>query len=360
MNRSQRLPFFAVLLLAIPTLAQTPPPAAPQPLPTDPAALLQLASQLNGLHDSSLKPWHILASWQTFDIEKQVTDQGTFEKWWAGDKKIKINYKSAGVDRTVYTTDTGRFVVRQSDKVPNGAVAASGFVTQPVPDARIWSAKTVKLESEHLKQGETNLTCILQESLGPGGEVITTVDPQGDRHPLATRFCFADELPALRTRTTSTDKTSLNSLVQFQGQYLAKKISYVNAMGQTTEMSVDLVEILDPVVDALFVPPSDAQPLAFPTKVAVSSGVMAGNRIGGDAPEYPPEARASHVQGTVVLQGTISTEGKITDLRVISGPALLVQSALQAVRTWRYRPYMLEGTPVAVETQMNVVYSLGR
>ena len=66
------------------------------------------------------------------------------------------------------------------------------------------------------------------------------------------------------------------------------------------------------------------------------------------------------MQGTVVLQATISKSGTIENLRVMSGPAMLQQAALDAVRTWRYRPYLLNGEPVEVETTVNVVFTMGR
>jgi TonB family protein len=76
-------------------------------------------------------------------------------------------------------------------------------------------------------------------------------------------------------------------------------------------------------------------------------------------PVYPPIAKAARVSGTVVLQATISKAGTIENLRVISGPPLLQQAALEAVKTWRYRPYLLEGKPVEVLTTVNVIFTLG-
>ena len=99
---------------------------------------------------------------------------------------------------------------------------------------------------------------------------------------------------------------------------------------------------------------------AAPQKpLRVSAGVVAGNKIGGVNPTYPPIAKAAHIQGTVVLSALISKQGTIEDLRVVSGPAMLRNAALEAVRTWRYKPYILNGQPVQVETQINVVFSLG-
>jgi protein TonB len=86
---------------------------------------------------------------------------------------------------------------------------------------------------------------------------------------------------------------------------------------------------------------------------------MAGNKISGSNPTYPPIARAARISGTVVLQATISKTGTIENLRVVSGPPMLTQSALESVRAWRYKPYLLNGEPVEVETTINVVFNLG-
>jgi protein TonB len=77
------------------------------------------------------------------------------------------------------------------------------------------------------------------------------------------------------------------------------------------------------------------------------------------SPTYPPIAKAARVSGTVVLQATISKTGTIQNLKVVSGPAMLQQAALDAVRQWRYRPYLLNNEPVEVDTTVNVVFTLG-
>ncbi len=92
--------------------------------------------------------------------------------------------------------------------------------------------------------------------------------------------------------------------------------------------------------------------------VRVSGLVVEGMLIEKTMPVYPAIARASGTQGTVVLQATISRNGTIENLRVVSGPAMLQQAALDAVKRWRYRPYLLSGEPVEVETTVNVVFKL--
>ena len=97
-----------------------------------------------------------------------------------------------------------------------------------------------------------------------------------------------------------------------------------------------------------------------PATVRVSTLVEQGLLIRQTKPIYPAIGLAMRSEGTVMLAATISKAGNIENLRVLSGPALLQQAALDAVKTWQYRPYLLDGEPVEVETTVNVVFTLGR
>jgi protein TonB len=91
--------------------------------------------------------------------------------------------------------------------------------------------------------------------------------------------------------------------------------------------------------------------------VTVSADDAAKQLMESRTPIYPPGAKASGVAGTVELEGTISKDGTVKDLRVVSGPAELRQAALNSVRAWRYRPFMVNNEPAEVQTTMNVVFS---
>jgi protein TonB len=95
-----------------------------------------------------------------------------------------------------------------------------------------------------------------------------------------------------------------------------------------------------------------------PQRMTISGGVTEGLLVSRTPPIYPPIALAARVSGTVVLAATISKSGSIEGLRVVSGPAMLRNSAMDAVRNWRYRPYLLNNLPVEVETTINVVFSM--
>ena len=95
-----------------------------------------------------------------------------------------------------------------------------------------------------------------------------------------------------------------------------------------------------------------------PQRVRISQGVTKGLLIHRVEPPYPPLAKAARVQGEVVLSAIIDVNGQITNLQLVSGHPMLVPSDIAAVREWRYKPYLLNGTPVEVETTITVIFSL--
>lgn len=93
--------------------------------------------------------------------------------------------------------------------------------------------------------------------------------------------------------------------------------------------------------------------------VLKSEGVMAGALIYRVDPLYPQIARAIHLSGTVRLRAIIATDGSVQSLEVLSGSPILARTAVAAVRQWRYRPTLLNGRPVEVETYVTVNFVLG-
>lgn len=99
--------------------------------------------------------------------------------------------------------------------------------------------------------------------------------------------------------------------------------------------------------------------IATPTRIRVSQGVTQGLKVHDVMPQYPQMAKIARVQGPVVLAAVIGKDGTIQNLHVISTASpLLNQSALEAVKQWRYRPYILNGEPVEVDTTITVNFTL--
>jgi protein TonB len=92
--------------------------------------------------------------------------------------------------------------------------------------------------------------------------------------------------------------------------------------------------------------------------VKMSQGVLQAQLINRIEPRYPSIALLTKTEGTVLLHAFISRDGRITSLEVISGNPLLIHAALEAVQQWQYRPTMLSGEPVEVETTIAVVFRL--
>jgi len=92
--------------------------------------------------------------------------------------------------------------------------------------------------------------------------------------------------------------------------------------------------------------------------VRISGGVMAGQLVTKVPPAYPADAKAAGVSGMVVLHVIVGKDGTVENLQVISGPEMLQKSAMDAVTQWTYKPYLLNGEPVQVDTTVTVNFTL--
>ena len=156
--------------------------------------------------------------------------------------------------------------------------------------------------------------------------------------------------PAART-------LSFSFVIQrFGGRAVAGDLKLTRSGKVVVSLHVDTLESLDTKNKAVFTPPPDAA--LVPILVNISTAVAQGMLEYTVAPLYPPKAKASHISGTVGLLGTIGKDGHIVNLKVVSGPAALQMAEMDAVRFWRYKPYLLNGQPVEVMTTINVIFQL--
>ncbi len=110
---------------------------------------------------------------------------------------------------------------------------------------------------------------------------------------------------------------------------------------------------------AVAAPPPPPPPAPKQTRIKLGGQVVAAKLVAQPQPVYPPLARQARIQGNVVLHAIIDKDGRVGELQVISGHPLLVQSALEAVKNWRYQPTQLNGDPVEVDTTITVSFVLG-
>ena len=110
--------------------------------------------------------------------------------------------------------------------------------------------------------------------------------------------------------------------------------------------------------EAQFLAEASTAPKTLATPIKVPANVTAASIVTQTMPEYPEKARAGRIQGEVVLHAIIDKEGKISEVQVLSGDDVLAQSALEAVRQWRYKPMLVDGEAKDVDTTITLTFSL--
>jgi TonB family protein len=328
-------------------LAQT---VTAAPMPKDPAAILALALAKNGLNVPGLKPWHLRVIYQTFDENGQPKDTGVFEEWWAGPKQYKQSYTSKSFTRTIYVTDAGTFKTGDAGPLPLGEWLLDRRLLSPIPEPD----KDVVLLQRKQEFGKGQLDCVvLARKITNYNAAPTALFPT---------YCFEPDKPMLRWSGSYGKRNSYyNKIGLFQETtYIAQDFSVkeVDNLPVVTA-HIETLSTLTKVNDADFSPPADAVRVTNPDAVNVAEKVIQGKAIKKVSPGYPLYARQHHIEGKVIIQTEIGEDGRLHELTVISAPdPILAISSLVALQQWQYQPFLLNGEPVRVETQIEVVYSL--
>lgn len=109
--------------------------------------------------------------------------------------------------------------------------------------------------------------------------------------------------------------------------------------------------------DAPLPPKQDEQKSQRPQRVRVSRGVAEGLVVKKVPPKYPDDAHEQRIQGAVLLRVEIGADGNVESVTLVSGHPALAPSAIEAVKQWKYKPYLLNGQPVAIETQVQINFT---
>ena len=317
-------------------------------MPADAGDLMVLAAKRNGLTSPEMKPWHLKASYATFDSQGNIEAEGTIDEWWAQKHKARISFHSGGDTQTTYYTDAGSY---QSGEVANhlgAAEVARQDIVEPLPSPEFLQTESFSVPPRDPRGSK--LLC-----------VVTKESTSDQRLPSSTgaTYCFDSDKPILRliAGANGWEQTVRNKFVTYQGKYLPTDVKVAHGTRTSVTMHLDSLETIKTVDEATFTPPADA--VRQPQRVLISSGTATGMLATQVKPVYPPIAKAAHVQGEVVLDAAIGSNGHVQSLRVVSGPPMLLQAATDTVEQWTYRPYILNGEQVEVETTVNVIFHLG-
>jgi TonB family protein len=340
------------LFVAIPLLAQTAAPAAALPtIPpganlSDPQALLPLALSANSLDAANLAPWHLTASFESFDEKGHPAGKGTFEEWRLTADTWKRTYKSDNFTQTQYETPNGLSYETSAGAAPWPLSLIATELIHPMPQLET-DDPTPELRLIHEKQ--VDLNCLLfaaplKKAAWPFGVVPT--------------YCFKQGGTMLRLEVFDGSIESVrNEIAAFRGTYVAKEIALSDDGKPLLHIHLLTLSTMTTSEVAAITLAASATDARRPKQVSVAAGVIQGNKLRGPSPQYPVTARENHVQGTVVLGAVIGTDGRIHKLRVESSPDdRLSVASVAAVERWVYKPYTLAGEPVRVMTHINVVF----
>ncbi len=354
-----RLFFASALFLSalLPGSAQTANKSVPD-LPKDPREILEAAAPFYDFSTPGMKPWHLKASYQLYDLDGKPAEQGTWEYWWASPKVYHSSWTRAGSEHARWSTAAG-------DQYSKDAGSPLRYFERtmpdtflfPLPPARALESGRMKLDLKMLPPNKPELECVLTTL-----QWIVDGKPQAPNSSMPNDYCFDPPTLALRMTYSNNLTKQFGQIVKTQGHYLARQVVVTDGKQKRFSVSVDTLEAVSPE-NAVFTPPEDAslQQRKSALRDTGQTGVTVGTLVKKAPPQYPILSKVAREQGVVVLAATIGVDGRMHDIEVLSSPsALLGRSALEAVRQWEYKPYLLNGVAVEVETVVNVTFSLGR
>jgi TonB family protein len=349
------LSFVGLLLVMIQAgLAQTTPSTEPG-LPKEPRAVFAAAAPLYDFSDAALKPWHLKASYQLYDDSGNPSDKGTFEYWWTSPQVYRTTWTRGSSTHTDWHMPDGKHGNMSSgEPLKYFEYKLRSALLSPLPSDRDMDPAKSRLERQTVSLGGSKVPCVM---VGP----IIGHFGQGMEAPLGLfpTYCFDSQAPVLLVSySLGGVTTAFNKIVKVQGKYLAREVIFFQGKQQILSATVDSLTGLSPT-DAALTPPAEVV-VTDQLPVNLAGGIAQGMLLNRQPPRYPQDAKDARASGTVVLEATIGTDGSIHDLRVVSAPwPSLAASALWAVSHWQYKPYLLNGNPVEVETTINAVFSLG-
>jgi TonB family protein len=350
-------------LLALWSAAAAPPlcqiaPVIPPELPKDPRQILAAVEPLYNLDDAAMKPWHLQATYQFYDKNDKPTEQGTWEYWWDSPRLKRMSWTRAGAARTDWISEGKTFREESGETLHYFERSLYSIVAYPLQVRGILASKGANFQLKTLHVPSPNLTCVSNEVQGESHrQTFAHLSPGPDY------YCFEPSTTALRLDYSNLVQREFSQIARMQGHYLARQIVLVMGGRRVFSVTVERVNGIVPS-DARLTPPADAR--IVPSVVThwdadENAGKVDVESLALRRPHlYSGSARMEGIQGNVFIGATIGTDGKVRDIDLLFSPnSRLTSLAIDAVKAWEYRPYLVNGTPVEVETILNVWYHIG-
>jgi len=297
----------------------------------DVTSWLNKEAALNGLQSSDLLPWHIVVTYDQFDEDGDNVHSGVYEEFWAGTKKYKRIYKSDNLNQTDYATEKGLYRLGDQQWPDRAQLQVRSEIVEPFS----YAATLVGFHGTNVERtfSDYKLRCVLLEK----DSVISN----------PTQYCFEPDGSVLRySKGFGWFQTVYNEIVPFQGRSLSHEVEITDGGKPYLKLRVQTIELISHIDDADFLPPQTAiGPL--------------GNRVSGVhpvpvkmiPPQWPASFRSQHF--TVTTEVVIGKDGRVVSVHGTSGPTEAYKTCEDSVRKWVFKPYLILGEPVEVETKVS-------
>jgi TonB family protein len=353
----QGLSIFMVLTFAAPlwiTAQTTNSPAKPTspialaPLPENPDSAMAQARQVNGFDESGAKSWHIRAKYEVYDADGDNIDSGVYEEIWAGPRRYRRSYTGPKFTQTDYASANGLYRSGDQQWPEGGAARVRRLLVEPFD--YLGTDPQSSLQRVDRKISRMNFLCLAKRPLTNNWIVASGIE----NYP---QDCFETDNGMLRISLNPgvNEGVIRSNAVQFQGRFVARDIkSSLNGKARLT-IHLELVEGTSLKGDEMFTPDAGAK--------NILSGRIQGNFamthiLYSVPPVYPDVAKIHHVSGKVTMQITLRKDGSVTDVKVLDGPLLLRDAAVESARKWRFKPVLIMGDPVEIDMKLEIMFNL--
>lgn len=307
---------------------------------------LKAASELALLDASDLKPWHCQVDVSTYDKDGKNPAAGEIEMWFSGTNML--SQFSIGSDKLTMLRVGGKLYTTGDLRKFGPALLIQMQLVHPIPDEAFQSAVTERLTKE--KTGGVTVDWIAPTMVQERSNLIVSGRPFS--------FAFESGVPRLVITYAPGDlKVIRAQLGVFQNHEVATTLRTYRETIMLSESKITKLESFHPTDSAFDVLP-DMQQLNAPIELEPTT--LPGLLLGSRAPVYPQAEKDRRATAKLVFNAVIGKDGHVVSLEPVGNfERDFVDSSREAIRYWLYRPFLINGIPVEVKTQINMNFSMG-
>lgn len=328
------------------TTTQTP---SDLPIPEKASDILSSAAQVNGLDAAGLKPWHIVVGYDVFDDDGDNVGDGRYEEFWVGPKQYRIIYTSKDFTQTDVATDHGLY--RSGNQAWPGELQTRVRDEFVRPMFREMNIAYGKLEKTSLDFGQMKLPCVQFRRTEASPFIV--ISPYG-----SPAFCFGPNSLMLRyikggtSPITVGNKILYQKIVRFQNRFVPSEVQVMRVGKKFLEMRLQTLESIPDVASVDFTPAQNATLVGG--KITIDSEVMLLDYLlHMENPKYPQVPGKS---GTASIKVVVRKDGHVATVQFLDGPPEMRKPLENALPKFVYRPFLVMGEPVEVETTESFQY----